>query len=71
MHSQALQLVKIQCKGPQAVFQEPVQLRTVHGLHGLPGLLGGGIKFRIACLLLFQTLDMGAEFIRSFYKGQE
>jgi len=41
------------------VIQEPIQLRTAHILHGLPGLLCRGIKLGVAGLLLFQALDVG------------
>ena len=63
------QLVQIQSIRTQTILQEPIKLRKFHSLHGIPCLLGRRIELGVAGLLLFQTLDMGAELIRCLDDG--
>ena len=68
-HRQALQLIQIPPEGLQTVFDKPCKLRSVHGAHSCHGLLGSGIKFHVARLLLFDAFDIRRQLIRRFYNG--
>lgn len=68
---QGSQLIQVQGEGGEAMGQKPVQLGAVHGLQGVPGLLGGVVEFRISGLLLLQTFDMGGELVRGLDEGQD